>query len=56
VGQARDLLGRMIAWRTQEDFYGGHDKATLKLLDGLARGDVSKPGTEPRMRAGCGTP
>jgi hypothetical protein len=26
----KDLLGRMIAWRIQEKFYGGHDKATLK--------------------------
>jgi hypothetical protein len=34
----KDLLGRMIAWRIQENFYGGHDKATLRLLDGLARG------------------
>src|SRR5713226_8355359 len=31
----KDLLGRMIAWRIQEKFYGGHDKATIKLLDGL---------------------
>ena len=23
----KDLLGRMIAWRIQEKFYGGHDKA-----------------------------
>jgi hypothetical protein len=35
----KDLLGRMIAWRIQEQFYGGHDKATLKLLDRIARGD-----------------
>ena len=25
----KDLLRRMIAWRIQEKFYGGHDKATL---------------------------
>jgi Protein of unknown function (DUF2924) len=48
----KDLLGRMIAWRIQEKFYGGHDKATLKLLDGLARGVVAKPATEPRLRPG----
>ena len=41
----KDLLGRMIAWRIQEKFYGGHDKATLRLLDGLARGKVAKPAT-----------
>jgi Protein of unknown function (DUF2924) len=34
----KDLLGRMIAWRIQEQFYGGHDKATLKLLDWPAPG------------------
>ena len=27
----RDLLGRMIAWRIQEKFYGGHDKAHASL-------------------------
>jgi site-specific DNA recombinase len=46
----KDLIGRMIAWRIQEEFYGGHDKATLKLLDRLARGE--KPTTEPRLRPG----
>jgi hypothetical protein len=48
----KDLLGRMIAWRIQEKFYGGHDKATLRLLDGLARGKVTKPATEPQLRPG----
>jgi hypothetical protein len=47
----KDLLGRMIAWRIQEKFYGGHDKATLKLLDGLARGKVAKP-AKPKLRPG----
>jgi hypothetical protein len=46
----KDLLGRMIAWRIQEQFYGGH--ATLKLLDRLARGETSKASTEPRLRQG----
>jgi hypothetical protein len=48
----RDLLGRMIAWRIQEKFYGGHDKATLRLLDGLVRGKVAKPAAEPKLRLG----
>jgi hypothetical protein len=48
----KDLLGRMIAWRIQEQFYGGHDKATLKLLDRLARGEITKPSTDPRLRPG----
>src|ERR1700675_4104988 len=56
----KDLLGRMIAWRIQENFYGGHAKATLRLLDGLARGEVTntmqlrlRPGTV-LMREHCG--
>jgi hypothetical protein len=48
----KDLLGRMIAWRIQEQFYGGHDKATLKLLDRLARGETTKPSIAPRLRPG----
>ena len=48
----KGLLGRMIAWRIQEKFYGGHDKATLRLLDGLARGKVAKPAAEPKLRPG----
>jgi hypothetical protein len=42
----------MIAWRIQEKFYGGHDKAILRVLDGLVRGKVAKPATEPRLRPG----
>ena len=48
----KDLLGRMIAWRIQEKFYGGYDKATLRLLDRLARDKTIKPATEPRLRPG----
>jgi Protein of unknown function (DUF2924) len=48
----KDLLGRMIAWRIQEKFYGGYDKATLRLLDGLAGGEIAKPASEPRLRPG----
>jgi hypothetical protein len=48
----KDLLGRMIAWRIQEQFYGGHDKATLRLLDRLARGETTKPSIAQRLRAG----
>ena len=44
----KDLLGRMIAWRIQEKFYGGHDKATIKLLDGLVRGEAEKLEAGPK--------
>jgi len=48
----KDLLGRMIAWRIQEKFYGGHDKATIKLLDGLVRGEAEKLEAGPRLKPG----
>ena len=49
----KDLIGRMITWRIQEQAYGGFDRATLKLLDEYARGKGAtvvgarrlKPGT-----------
>ena len=37
-----DLLRRMIANRVQEEGFGTLDRATLKLLDGLARRDGSR--------------
>ena len=38
-----DLLRRMIANRVQEETFGTLDRATLKLLDGLARRGGSRP-------------
>jgi Protein of unknown function (DUF2924) len=38
-----DLLRRMIANRIQEEAFGTLDRATLKLLDGLARRGNSRP-------------
>jgi Protein of unknown function (DUF2924) len=47
---SKDLLGRMIAGRLQEQAFGGLDRESLKFLDGLARHGGSsrrrlKPGT-----------
>src|SRR5215475_4773086 len=47
---SKDLLGRMIAWRLQEQAFGGLDRESLRFLDGLARHGGSprrqlKPGT-----------
>jgi Protein of unknown function (DUF2924) len=47
---SKDLLGRMIAWRMQEQAFGGLDRESLTFLDGLARHGGSprrqlKPGT-----------
>ena len=32
-GLTKDILGRMIAYRIQEEAFGGLDRETLKLLD-----------------------
>ena len=50
AGLSKDLLGRMIAWRMQEQAFGGLDRESLTFLEGLARHDKSplhrlKPGT-----------
>jgi hypothetical protein len=47
---SKDLLGRMIAWRMQEQTFGGLDRESLRFLDSLARHSDSprrhlKPGT-----------
>jgi hypothetical protein len=47
---SKDLLGRMIAYRLQEQAFGGLDRESLTFLEGLARHGGSprrqlKPGT-----------
>jgi len=42
AGLTKDIIARMIAFRIQEEAFGGLDKDSIKLLDRLARGD--KPG------------
>src|SRR5437660_1826040 len=47
---SKDLLGRMVAWRLQEQAFGGLDRESLTFLEGLARHGGSprrqlKPGT-----------
>jgi len=36
------LLVRMLAWKVQEEAFGGHDAATLKLLKAFAYKDADK--------------
>src|SRR5713101_4935444 len=48
AGLTKDILARMIAWRIQEQAFGGIDRQTLKLLHDLARGKNS--GLEGRLR------
>src|SRR5229473_3439170 len=45
VSLSKDLLGRMIARRMQEEAFGGLDRESLTFLDGLAR-----HGGSPRRR------
>jgi hypothetical protein len=51
-GLSKDMLGRMVAYRIQEEAFGGLDRETVKLLDRLGRGEKPddlnrrlKPGT-----------
>jgi hypothetical protein len=45
----KHLLGRMIAWRLQEQAFGGLDRQSLKFLDDLARPGGSLPATSTHM-------
>jgi hypothetical protein len=38
-GLMKDIMARMIAYRIQEEAFGGLDRETLKLLVRLARGE-----------------
>src|SRR5262245_4673554 len=53
AGLTKDILARMIAYRIQEQAFGGLDRETIKLLGSLARGQ--KPGTDPNRRLKAGT-
>jgi hypothetical protein len=51
-GLTKDIMGRMFAYRIQEDAFGGLERDTVRLLDRLARGEKPnelsrrlKPGT-----------
>jgi hypothetical protein len=46
----KDLIARMITYRLQEEAFGGLDRATVKLLGRLARGE--KPELNRRLKAG----
>jgi hypothetical protein len=41
-GLTKDIIARMIAYRIQEEAFGGLDRDTVKLLDRLARGQKPK--------------
>jgi hypothetical protein len=52
AGLTKDIIGRMIAYRTQEEAFGRLDRATIKLLDGLARGQKSATENKRRLKSG----
>src|SRR5882757_6338295 len=49
----KDLIARMMIYRVQEEAFGGLDRSTRKLLDGMAQGE--KPGSEVKRRLKAGT-
>jgi hypothetical protein len=49
-GLTRDIIARMIAYRIQEEAFGGLDRETVKLLNRLARGE--KLELNRRLKAG----
>jgi hypothetical protein len=51
-GLSRDLLIRMLAWRLQEEAFGGHDAETLKLLKTFAGQDADKVVLFRKLKAG----
>jgi hypothetical protein len=51
-GLSKDLIGRMITYRIQEEAFGGLDHKALKLMDRLARGGNAGSETIRRLRAG----
>ena len=53
AGLTKDIIARMIAWRMQEQAFGGLDRQTVKLLHDLARGKTGGlEGKLRRLRAG----
>jgi hypothetical protein len=53
IGLTKDLIARMIAYRIQEEAFGGLDRETIKLLGRLARSNA--PGKELNRRLKPGT-
>jgi hypothetical protein len=49
---SRDLLVRMLAWHIQEQAFGGHDRAMLKILASYAKSTPDTPRAR-RLKAGA---
>jgi len=53
-GLTKDIIARMIAYRIQEEAFGGLDKETVRLLDRLARGENTFAPTNEKAPHGDG--
>jgi hypothetical protein len=53
AGLTKDIMARIMAYRLQEQALGGPDRAVIRTLERVARGE--KPGTEPPRRLKAGT-
>jgi hypothetical protein len=51
-GLTKDIMSRMIAYRIQEDVFGGLDRETVKLLDRLTRGEEKPNELNRRLKPG----
>ena len=52
AGLTKDIIGRMLAWQIQEQAFGGLDRTTVKLLEGLAKGDKSELEGKRHLKSG----
>jgi Protein of unknown function (DUF2924) len=53
AGLMKDIIKRLIAYRIQEEAFGGLDRETKKLLDGLARGGKTRAELNRRLKPGA---
>ena len=51
-GLTKDIMSRMIAYRIQEEAFGGLDRDVVKLLDRLARGEQKPNELNRRLKPG----
>jgi hypothetical protein len=51
-GLTKDITARMIAYRLQEEAYGGHDREVARLLDGVARWEKGTVELSRRLKPG----
>jgi hypothetical protein len=53
AGLTKDIIKRLMAYRIQEDAFGGLDRETKKLLDRLARGGKARVELNRRLKPGA---